>query len=199
MTQVAVVKLGVGNTASVLFALERLGARATLTDDPAIIADAERIIVPGVGAAAHAMAQIDARGLRETLMGFARPLLGICLGQQLLFERSEEGGAAGLGLLCGHVRRLPVSPRAASPHIGWSRLALTSPHPLFDGVADGAYAYFVHAYVCPVDAATIATAEYGAPFAAAVAQGNVFGCQFHPERSGPAGARVLQNFLGLPC
>ncbi len=196
---VAVVKLGVGNTASVLFALERLGADAELTDDAAAIAGAERVILPGVGAAAHAMAQLDAKGLRQTLISYKRPLLGVCLGQQLLFERSEEGDAQGLGLIPGAVTRLPISPKDVSPHMGWSRLSISRPHPLTEGLAPGAYAYFVHAYVCPPGEASIAEAAYGAPFAAMVARGNVMGCQFHPERSGAVGARILRNFLDLPC
>lgn len=196
---VAVVKLGVGNTAAVMFALERLGASAVLTDDAGLIADAERVILPGVGAAAYAMERIDACGLRETLRTFARPLLGICLGQQLLFEASEEGDARGFGLLEGRVTHLPASPRSVCPHMGWSRLTRTQDTALLDGVEDGDYVYFVHSYVCPVGAETAATAVYGAPFAAAVAKGNVYGCQFHPERSGAVGARILSNFLRLPC
>jgi glutamine amidotransferase len=197
--QVAIVKLGVGNTASVLYALERLGARAVLTDDPTAIAEAERIILPGVGAAAHAMRQIEARGLREVLRTYTRPLLGVCLGQQILLERSQEGDARGLGLLKGEVTRLPASPAAISPHMGWSKLTPTRDHALVEGVPDGAYAYFVHSYVCPLSADTLAQARYGAPFAAMVARGNVMGCQFHPERSGAVGARILANFLRLPC
>jgi len=195
---VAVVKLGVGNTASVLFALERLGVRAELTDDPARVADAARVILPGVGAAAYAARVLRDRGLDEVLRRFQRPLLGICLGQQLLFERSEEGDAQGLGLLSGDVAALPNSRAWPSPHMGWSRLSERQAHPLLEGVA-GEYMYFVHSFACPVDEHTIASAEYGRPFAAAVARGNVFGCQFHPERSGAAGARVLANFMALPC
>jgi glutamine amidotransferase len=196
---VAVVKLGIGNTASVMFALERLGARAALTDDAACIAEAERVILPGVGAARHAMQLLDAKGLRNVLATFARPLLGICLGQQLLFGSSEEGDAEGLGLLEGRVTRLPSSKQAPAPHMGWSRLTREREHPLLDGVEDGAYAYFVHSYVCPLSSDALASAEYGARFAAIVGRGNAFGCQFHPERSGAVGARVLKNFLSLSC
>jgi len=196
---VTVVKLGIGNTASVLYALERLGARATLTDDPAIIAESPRVILPGVGAAAHAMTQIDRRGLRAVLRAFSRPLLGICLGQQILFSRSEEGDAEGLARIDGVVTRLPASPTAISPHMGWSQLKPTRAHALTEGVTSGDYAYFVHSYVCPLSADTLAEARYGAPFAAMVTRGNVMGCQFHPERSGPIGARILRNFLALPC
>jgi glutamine amidotransferase len=194
-----VVKLGVGNTASVMFALERLNAVATLTDDPATIATAERIILPGVGAAAHAMALIDAKNLRAVLRAYRRPLLGICLGQQLLYESSEEGDAEGLGLVDGRVSRLPSSIETPVPHMGWSRLERARSHPILEGVADGDYAYFVHSYTCPLGDATLARAEYGRTFSAVVARDNVMGCQFHPERSGPIGARILQNFLDLPC
>lgn len=197
--RVAVVKLGVGNTASVMFALERLGVNASLTDDPVQVAEAERVILPGVGAAAHAMKLLQEKGLSETLRKFARPLLGICLGQQLLFEASDEGDAAGLGRITGRVTRLPMSAQAPTPHMGWSKLETTRENALLEGIGETAYAYFVHSFVCPDGEATIATARYGKRFPAMVASGNAFGCQFHPERSGALGARILQNFLGLPC
>ncbi|HRO02794.1 MAG TPA: imidazole glycerol phosphate synthase subunit HisH [Terricaulis sp.] len=127
---VAVVKLGVGNTASVLYALERLGARAVLTDEAGVISDAPRVILPGVGAAAHAMARIRELGLARVLRSFERPLLGVCLGQQILFERSAEGNAEGLGLLAGAVAALPVSPQMISPHMGWSKLTPKREHAL---------------------------------------------------------------------
>ena len=196
---VAVVKLGVGNTASVMFALERLGANARLTDDRAEIEDAERVILPGVGAAGYAMRRVGEIGLTSALKSFRRPLLGICLGQQLLFDESEEGGAATLGLLRGKVEKLEATPAAPTPHMGWSRLLNVAAHPLLEGVKDGDYCYFVHSYACPLTSATIASADYEGRFAAAVANGNVFGCQFHPERSGETGRRILSNFLGLPC
>lgn len=194
----AVVKLGVGNTASVMFSLERIGAEAELTDDPARIASAERVILPGVGAAAHAMALLEERGLRDVLRVYKRPLLGICLGQQLLYESSEEGDATGLGLLPGRVTRF-TSRDLIIPHMGWSALTLERPHALLEGVKTGDYVYFVHSYVCPLGELTLASGEYGQRFSAVVAQGNVFGCQFHPERSGAVGARIIENFLRLPC
>ncbi|MBL8538709.1 MAG: imidazole glycerol phosphate synthase subunit HisH [Hyphomonadaceae bacterium] len=195
---VAVVKLGIGNTASVLFALERLGVRARLTDDAREIAESERVILPGVGAAAHAMALLEQKGLRGVLACFTRPMLGICLGQQLLFDASDEGDARGLGLLKGRVTRLAATPRSPAPHMGWSKLLSLRPHALLEGVREGDYAYFVHSFVCPESDATLADAEYGARFPATVGQGNIMGCQFHPERSGSVGARVLGNFLALP-
>lgn len=197
--EVAVVKLGVGNTASVMFALERLGANATLTANPADVRDAERVILPGVGAAGAAMRLLEQSGMNEVLRGFTRPLLGICLGQQVLYEGSEEGNASGLGLVEGQVTALEGTQLLPSPHMGWSALHVANAHPLLEGVQSGEYAYFVHSYACPADSNAIATAEYGRPFAAAVARGNVFGCQFHPERSGAVGARILSNFLALPC
>jgi glutamine amidotransferase len=196
---VAVIRLGVGNTASVLFALERLGAKAVLTDEPRIIAECERAILPGVGAADFAMRMLAEKGLARALLDFGRPLLGICLGQQMLFEESEEGDATGLGLFTGRVTRLKASRAAPAPHVGWSRLSQTRRSAMFEGVADGAYAYFTHSYVCPLSDVTTACATYGETFSAAVARGAVWGCQFHPERSGPVGARILSNFLALPC
>jgi imidazole glycerol-phosphate synthase subunit HisH len=196
---VAVIKLGVGNTASVMFALERLGANATLTADPAEVRDAERVILPGVGAAAAAMRLLESSGMGDVLRAFTRPLLGICLGQQVLYERSEEGDASGLGLIGGSVTELEGTQQMPSPNMGWSALHVERSHPLLEDVRSGDYAYFVHSYACPVDANAIAVADYGRPFAAAVARGNVFGCQFHPERSGAVGARILRNFLALPC
>lgn len=196
---VAVVRIGVGNTASVMFALERLGVDAALTADAAAIADADRVILPGVGAAAFAMARLQEAGLVEILRNFRRPLLGLCLGQQLLFQRSEEGAVAGLGLIEGEVRRLEAARERPIPHMGWSRLDNLQDDPLLDGVRSGDYCYFVHSYACPVGEATLATADYGGAFAAIVRQRNFYGCQFHPERSGEVGRRILFNFLGLPC
>lgn len=196
---VGVVKIGVGNTASVMFALERLGAKAVLTDEARIIAECERVILPGVGAAGFAMTALAEKGLSRALLSFDRPILGICLGQQMLFDSSEEGNATGLGIFEGRVRRLKQSRQAPAPHVGWSRLAALKESPMFDGLAEGAYAYFVHSYICPLSDDTAATATYGETFSAAIAAGNVWGCQFHPERSGPAGARILANFLARPC
>src|SRR5262249_7526082 len=179
----AVVKLGVGNTASVMFALERLGAPAVLTDDPARIGEAERVILPGVGAAAHAMGLLGEKNLRDVLARFARPLLGICLGQQLLYDWSDEGDAEGLDLVPGCVTALPASRETPAPHMGWSKLERTRDDALLEGVPDAAYVYFVHAYACPLSEATLAAASYGQSFSAVIGKDNLFGCQFHPERS----------------
>jgi imidazole glycerol-phosphate synthase subunit HisH len=196
---VTVVKLGVGNTASMMFALERLGADARLTDDVQAIAAAERLIVPGVGAAAHAMGRVEALGLTDILKTFDRPLLGVCLGQQLLYEGSEEGDAPCLGRLAGDVFRLPSAPDRPVPHMGWNQIRRDRDDPLLDGVEDGAFVYFVHGYACPVSEATLASTDYGRRFSSVVHKDNVWGCQFHPERSSTAGARILRNFLELSC
>ena len=198
MSEVTVVSCGAGNVASVQFALERLGATVRLTADPAEIAAAERLILPGVGAAGYAMARLTELGLVGPIRAFARPLLGVCLGQQLLFDSSEEGGGVPLlGLIPGTVRRIEPAPDRPVPHMGWSRLSTVRPDPLLDGLGDEAWAYFVHSYVCPDGEATLARADYGGPVPAVVRAGNRWGCQFHPERSAAAGARILQNFLEL--
>ncbi|HYC67221.1 imidazole glycerol phosphate synthase subunit HisH [Brevundimonas sp.] len=198
MSAVTVVSCGAGNVASVQFALERLGATVRLTADPAEVAAADRLILPGVGAAGYAMARLSELGLVEPIRAFARPLLGVCLGQQLLFEASEEGGGVDmLGLIPGAVRRLEPDADRPVPHMGWSKLAITRPDPLLEGLNDGAYAFFVHSYVCPDGEATLASADYGVPIPAVVRSANRWGCQFHPERSAAAGARILGNFLDL--
>jgi imidazole glycerol-phosphate synthase subunit HisH len=196
---VAVVRIGVGNTASVMFALERLGVDAVLTGDAATIQEAERVILPGVGAAAYAMRKLEEAGLIAALRAYPRPLLGICLGQQLLYAHSEEGDAAGFALIPGDVAKLPASAAAPAPHMGWSKVFDVKAHALTEGIEPNSYAYFVHSYVCPLSDATLASAAYGQHFSAMVARGNVYGCQFHPERSGAVGRRILQNFLALPC
>lgn len=200
---VTLIGYGSGNVASVRFALERLGARVRITDDPADVDEAERIILPGVGAAGYAMQRLKALDLIEPLRRFQRPLLGVCLGQQLLFdasaedEEAENGGAHLLGLIPGRVEAILPAPSRPSPHMGWSRLTTRRDDPLLDGVKDGDWAYFVHGYVCPDGPATLAAADYGVPVPAMVNSANRWGCQFHPERSAALGARILKNFLEL--
>jgi imidazole glycerol-phosphate synthase subunit HisH len=197
---IAIVHLGAGNTASVQFALERLGADVRVTSDATEILQAERLVLPGVGAAGYAMSRMDELGLTDIIKGFPRPLLGLCLGQQLLFAESEEnGGATMLGFIPGRVTRMPVRDDLPVPHMGWSKLHNLKDDPILEGVGEGDYAYFVHSYVCPDTEATIACADYGAEVPAMVRSGNRWGCQFHPERSAAAGARILKNFLELPA
>jgi glutamine amidotransferase len=189
---VVIVDLGYGNIGSIAVAFQRLGATVALTADPAAIAAAERVALPGVGAAGYAMARIDALGLRDTLTGLTRPLLGICLGMQLLFETSEEEDTPCLGLIAGKVRRLEPGPGLTVPHMGWSRLDVTDTG---CGLANGDYVYFAHSFACDDGPASIATARHGRTIPAAIRQGNLLGAQFHPERSAEAGARFLKAFL----
>jgi len=200
VSEVTVLAYGAGNVASVQFALERLGATVRLTSDPVELAQAERLILPGVGAASYAMRRLHELGLVEPIRTFERPLLGVCLGQQLLFQTSDEGGGTELlGLIPGRVAALKPGPDLPVPHMGWSRLSQVRDDPLLEGVEDGAYAYFVHGFVCPDGPATVARADYGGPVPAVVRAGNRWGCQFHPERSAAAGARILKNFLERPA
>lgn len=198
--KVAVVDSGGANIASVCFALQRLGVEAELTGDAATIRSAERVILPGVGAAAPAMAQLHALHLVQTLREITAPLLGICLGMQLLFESSDEGDTPCLGLLPGRVALLPDAPGIRIPHMGWNTLELVRTASLLDGIDNHAQAYFVHSYAAPVSADCIAACTHGQRFAAMVQRGRVAGAQFHPERSAGTGARVLRNFIekGLP-
>jgi len=179
------------------YAFERLGARTQLSADGATIASAERVVLPGVGAAAHAMQLLRQAGLINVLRTLTQPVLGICLGMQLLFERSEEGPTPCLSLLPATVRGLRALPGRPVPHMGWNQLSRRKPDPLLEGIADGEYAYFVHSYAAPVTEHTLASSEYGAALSAVVRGRNFWGTQFHPERSGKTGARVLANFLSL--
>ena len=198
---IAIIDSGGANIASVRFALERLGVDSVLTADPAVISAAERVILPGVGAAPVAMAQLARAGLVECIRGLTQPVLGICLGMQLLFEYSEEGDTPLLGLVGGTCGAFDPGMGLTVPHMGWNRLLPRGEgrHPLLSGVEDGAHVYFVHSYAAPVSADTVASCSYGVDFTALVARGNFMGAQFHPERSGPVGARILGNFLALPA
>ena len=200
MRSVTVLAYGAGNVASVQFALERLGAAVRLTCDPVDVAEAERLVLPGVGQAGYAMSRLDELGLTEAIRAFPRPLLGVCLGQQLLFTDSDEGGGTPLlALIPGRVRKLEPGPGLPVPHMGWSRLEVTQTDPLLDGIGADDWAYFVHGFVCPDGPSTLARADYGGVVPAVVRQANRWGCQFHPERSAKAGARILKNFLELPA
>jgi glutamine amidotransferase len=192
---IVIVDGGGANLGSVRYALQRLGIDPVLASDAATIRAADRVILPGVGAAAPAMRRLQELDLVDTLRALTQPLLGICLGMQLLFEGSDEGGVDGLGLLPGRVTRLPASASERVPHIGWSRLQRRGDDPLLDGVDEGAWAYFVHSYAAPATADCIAACRHGGEFAAVVRRGRVAGAQFHPERSAATGARILRNFL----
>jgi len=197
---VVLIDAGGANIGSVRYALQRLGADAELSADPAVIAAAERVILPGVGAAAPAMARLRELDLVELIRALPQPLLGICLGMQLLYESSEEGDVECLGLLPGRVQRLCPAPGVRVPHMGWNRLQVTRADALVAGLGDDAQAYFVHGFAAPVGEHTIASATHGDAFAAVVGRGNCYGAQFHPERSAATGARLLENFLrGAPA
>jgi glutamine amidotransferase len=191
----AIVDSGGANIASVRFALERLGVQGELTADPAVIRAAGRVILPGVGSAVEGMKRLQARGLVDCVRGLTQPVLGICLGLQLLFESSEEGPTQTLGLIPGCVALLPDSPGIQVPHMGWNTVLTGRTVGLLDGLARDARFYFVHSYAGPVNAFTLASCDHGRPFAAIVQRDNFSGVQFHPERSGAAGARLLQNFV----
>ncbi|MCX7563926.1 imidazole glycerol phosphate synthase subunit HisH [Xanthomonadaceae bacterium XH05] len=195
MMRVAVIDSGGANIGSVRYALDRLGVASILTSDANVIGESERVILPGVGAAAVAMARLHELGLIDTLRSLTQPVLGICLGMQLLFESSEEGEVQTLGLLPGRVTKLPEAPGVRIPHMGWNQLVLRRESPLLGGIASGDSCYFVHSYAAPVTADCIASSAHGVPFAALVQRGNIAGAQFHPERSGGTGARLLQNFV----
>ena len=191
----AIVDSGGANIASVRFALERLGVHSELTADPAVICAAERVILPGVGSAPEGMKRLQAKGLIDCVRGLTQPVLGICLGMQLLFESSAEGDTPSLGLIPGRVALLPESPGITVPHMGWNTLLCGRNPGLLDGIPADARFYFVHSYAGPVNAFTVASCDHGTPFAAIVQRANFSGVQFHPERSGAVGARLLQNFV----
>jgi imidazole glycerol-phosphate synthase subunit HisH len=201
--RIAVVDYGAGNLVSIEQALTQVGAAVTVAKDADALRDVDAIVVPGVGAAGPAMERLERRGLAEPIARWieaGRPFLGICLGLQLLFDGSDEDGSTTLGVFSGRTVRLDGAPTL--PHIGWNQVVFRTRHPLFEGIADGADFYFVHSYAgAPTgghdDETVIATTEHGRGFVSAVARGRVMGVQFHPERSGTDGLRLLANFVTI--
>jgi glutamine amidotransferase len=200
--RIAVVDYGAGNLVSIDQAFTSVGAAVTVVRDGEMLRDVDALVVPGVGAAAPAMARLEQHGLTGPIgrwLASGRPFLGICLGLQLLFEASDEDGAVTLGALAGRTVRLEDAPTL--PHIGWNQVERTRDHPLFEGIADGADFYFVHSYagdpIEPDEAAVLARTTHGRPFVSAIARGPVQGVQFHPERSGPDGLRLIANFVAM--
>jgi glutamine amidotransferase len=196
--RVAVVDYGAGNLVSIGRALETLGAEVRLAAGPGDLASADALVVPGVGAAAPAMLRLERAGLADAIRDWVRadrPCLGICLGLQLAFEGSDEDGATTLGLLAGRTVALRDAPTL--PHIGWNQVVRRRPHPVLDGIADGADLYFVHSYVpAPTDPTiVVADTTHGSTFPSVVASGSFVGVQFHPERSGPDGRKILADFV----
>lgn len=208
MNTVAIIDYGMGNLRSVSKAIEHVApkARVLVTHEPAVVAAADRVVVPGQGAMPDCMRELEARGLRQAVIDAAgyKPFLGICIGLQMLFRSSEEGNVPGLGLFPGEVRRFPAErmvgadgARLKVPHMGWNQVRQTGPHALWRGIADNERFYFVHSYfVVPDDRAlTAGQTTYGVDFTAAVAQDNIFAVQFHPEKSAQAGLALLGNFM----
>lgn len=192
----AIIDTSTANIASVRFALERLDAPYVLARTPDEAARCDRLILPGVGAAGPAMARLDETGWSAALRAETRPVLGVCLGMQLLFEHSEEGGCDLLGLIPGRIERLDPGQDGPWPHMGWNTLEAFAPdEPLLEGLSAGAYAYFVHGFYAPVSDHTVAQTRYGPAVTAIARKANVAGCQFHPERSADVGARILKNYL----
>ena len=201
---IAIIDYGVGNLFSLLSSLEFIGAKAVITDDADVIGSADKLFLPGVGAFGDAMEKLKKSGLDKTLLAAAdrgTDIMGICLGMQLLFEKSYEYGEyEGLGLLSGRIMPIAdVIPKNFSiPHIGWNSLDIKKASPLYREVGNGEYVYFVHSYyAADCDDYVTATADYGAPLTASVEHENVFGCQFHPEKSGKTGLKILKAFCNL--
>ena len=195
--RLAIINSGGANIASLRYAIERLGVESDLTTDPARLRAASHVILPGVGAASDCMSRLEKANLVDTIRTLQQPLLGICVGMQLLFDSSEEGDVRCLGLLPGRVQRFADREGLPVPHMGWNQLNLSRPSPLFNDIENGDYVYFVHSYAAPLGSHSIASSEYGVPFTAVVQRGNVYGAQFHPERSARIGSLLLRNFLRL--
>jgi glutamine amidotransferase len=196
-TRLAIIDSGGANIASLQYAIERLGVPSELTTDPQRLRDATHIILPGVGAAADCMQRLQNTGLTDSIGEFKQPMLGICVGMQLMFESSEEGDVRCLGLFPGRVRKLKSAEGFPVPHMGWNQIVPRSATPLLSGIESSDYVYYVHSYAAPVSGLTLAGTQYSEAFSAVVQRGNFYGVQFHPERSARVGARLLQNFLRL--
>ena len=195
MIRLAIIDSGGANIASLRFAIDRLGIDSQVTTDATTLRAATHVMLPGVGAAADCMERLRSANLVETIRSLRQPLLGVCVGMQLLYESSEEGNVACLGLLPGRVQRFADRDGLPVPHMGWNQIEFPRPSPLLDDVDSGDHMYFVHSYCAPMNESTVATTTYGERFAAIVRRDNVFGAQFHPERSARAGSLVLRNFL----
>jgi glutamine amidotransferase len=194
---VVIIASGGANIASLQYALQRLDTPSEVSADPERIRAASHVILPGVGAAADAMARLRRGDLHAVIPTLRQPVLGICLGMQLLFESSEEGEATCLGVIPGRASLLAAAPGLPVPHMGWNTVEALRSHPLLAGLESGHYAYFVHSYALSMSEASIARTDYGVPFSACVQWRNFYGAQFHPERSAAVGARLLRNFLDL--
>ncbi|MDE6254737.1 MAG: imidazole glycerol phosphate synthase subunit HisH [Muribaculaceae bacterium] len=193
---IAVIDYDMGNIRSLGYALQRLGAEWKLTADPEEIRNASHIILPGVGNAAEAIANLKRLDLPELIMKIRRPVLGICVGMQVMCRHSEEGDAEGMGIFDAKVKRFHEAPGVKVPNMGWCQLS-NMESKLFKGIASGEFVYFVHSYFAPLCSDTIATSRHPDMFSAALKYENFYGCQFHPEKSGETGERILDNFLKI--
>lgn len=194
---VAIIDSGGANIASLLYAFKRLGVDANLTTDDAQIRQAERVVLPGVGAAKDALSRLRDHGLIDVIRELQQPVLGICLGMQLLAEASEEEDVECLGIIPGVAAKLPATAARPVPNMGWCAIESTNEHGLMHSIEDGSYFYFIHSYALPVSDYTIATAQHAEAFSAVVSHKNFVAAQFHPERSSSVGSLMLQNFIGL--
>jgi glutamine amidotransferase len=197
--QIVIVNTGCANISSVKFAIERLGTQVIVSDDIQVIQTADKVFLPGVGSANAAMASIEKKQLAGCIKSLTQPVLGICLGMQLMVEKSEESlsnNTPCLGLMPGQVKRMQVGDLRL-PHMGWNTITPSNNTPLFKGIDAGSYFYFVHSFAVAVSELTIASCQYGVEFSAAIHKDNFFGVQFHPERSSDAGAQLLKNFINL--
>ena len=199
MSRIAIIDSGGANIASLMYAFDRLGVSATLTSDAETIAAAERVVLPGVGAARDAMQRLVDANLVQVIRELVQPVLGICLGMQLLADASEEEDVECLGIIPGTSARLSPAPSLPVPNMGWCPITIESPHPLLKGIDEDSYFYFVHSYALPVSPFTVAASQHSEAFSAIIARGNFVAAQFHPERSSKTGARLLQNFLEIPA
>lgn len=194
---IAIIDSGGANIASLVYALQRLSTPAQLTTDRQTIERADKVILPGVGAARAAMDRLREHDLVDTIRNLSQPVLGICLGMQLLVEASEEEDVDCLGIIPGVARKLEGGVTCPVPNMGWCATHPVGQHALLDGIDDGTYFYYVHSYAVPVSDHTLATAEHSKTFSAVISKDNFVAAQFHPERSSTAGSRLLSNFLGL--
>lgn len=195
--KVAIIDTGCANLSSVRYAIERLGYTVTVSRDHGVLLAADKLLLPGVGTAREAMKNLADRNLIELIGQLQQPVLGICLGMQMLVQHSEEGNVDCLGQIEADCQHMTASDGIRLPHMGWNQIRPMPAHPLFKDIPEGSFFYFVHSYAVPVGNYTLATCQHGTAFSAAIANGNFFGVQFHPERSGAAGAQLLKNFLEL--
>jgi glutamine amidotransferase len=204
---IVIIDTGCANISSVKFALERVGVRVIVSDSHEVINSADKVFLPGVGSASAAMKSIAQKELFETIQGLTQPVLGVCLGMQLMTEFSEESPGSHLaidqaanvnclGLIPTHIRRMDTN-GLVLPHMGWNQICSSKDTPLFEGIPDGSYFYFVHSFCAPESSYTLASCDYGQRFSASIANENFYGVQFHPERSGQVGAQLLTNFINL--